>query len=80
MFTYYFYDDLTDFVFYSDRNGNHESQKNVFSVERKELAENPIFESVYRQYFFNRDKSIVKRVKNCFYKGKFACCLQPIYF
>lgn len=49
-----------DFVFYVDEQGKHQQQKNVFSIERLELIDNPIFEKVYRTYYQNRTPDVVR--------------------
>ena len=64
-FSYYFYDSSTvedddqDFVFYVDEKGEQKQQKNVFSVERVDIINNPLFEKVYRQYYQQRTPAIL---------------------
>lgn len=63
-FTYHFYDPASvapaqqDFVFYIDREGGKTPQKNVFSHESIDIAANPLFEKVYREYFRTRSKQV----------------------
>ena len=48
-------------MIYVDKKGNQTTQKNVFSNERIEFLENPIFEKIYRWYYFDRTSAIVKK-------------------
>ena len=59
-FTYYYYDDITDFTFYVNKKGEHVESKNVFTQERSEYLENQLFEPIYRQYYWKRSPYLIK--------------------
>ena len=50
LFSYYYYDPLTDFVFYVSKNGEQKTQKNNLSLEKLETIDNPYFEQYIRKY------------------------------
>lgn len=48
-------------MLYIDKEGGHTTQKNIFNNEKIEYLNNPIFEKIYRQYFYDRSKEVVKK-------------------
>jgi hypothetical protein len=51
-------------MLYFDKQGNSNVSKNILKHENPDHFDNPIFEKVYRQYFFERTPDIKKKGAN----------------
>ena len=61
IFSHYFYDPKTDFVFYIDKEGQ-KTEKNNLNFEKLENTENPTFEKFVRKY---KNDGCLESLKNC---------------